>query len=1734
VVLDWTIPIPWRVDETGEESVIGSSPASTGPAGARFEGQVGAHYLLTMLAHAEPRGLPGTTIDRVEFQRGEDGFPLDDIVVHAYESATGSAATLQIQVKRSIKFSPGDAVFKKVVGQIAKAIAEPDFWTERNELAIATAGTSRKIDGAYQDVLRWARQLGSAKVFLERLRRSGTANNDMRSFVETLREHLRDAGAAHDDDNVWRVLSRLQILIFDYTAVGSAAEELSRERVVRVLPPEDVANVSSLWGVLTNLSEEIAADGGDRDRTRLLADLTNKSIRVAGDQRLTNVRAAVAEASGQALADMVDCIGGTILARTERVEAINEARDQGRYLEIRGDAGVGKSGVLKHFAGLFATEGRIVVLSPGRVQPRGWTTMRAILGFNGTARDFLCDLASDGGAALFIDNLDSFSDDERKTVNDLLGAASEVPGMTVIVTARRNFGVYEPSWLDAKAIAALVSAPAVVIEELSESEVTELSESEPRLAGLLADSHPARDVVRNLYRLSRLAARPTSAPTPTTELDMAEQWWSSADGERDAAHRERARLLRRLASMSLGGGFVFDVKDEPPSPIDALVRSETIRDLGADRVTFRHDVLRQWAIGSFLVVEETAVDKLPLSKPASAILARGVELAARFALVRQPNGDRWAAMLDRLSKDGIHGSWRRAVLLALVHSEIAGILLDRESTRLLDNGAALLRELIRTVMAVDTEPASQLLVQLGVSPARIPVGLFVPTGASWVHLLVWLMKLGVKVPAQALGDVAELYTNWMLGTFGHDPITPNLVAWLYAWLVELEGDGTPGASPRTYSGHFGYREEHGLADKLRSGFLLFANKRPDLAAAYVNRVRASRHDRGVVPSIMKFRGTLAQAAPSELSALTAENLIAERKEDDPLGRRDREEPFQCLDHEFLPAAPAQGPFLDLLTHAPDEGLALIRKLADHAIRFRVRGRDPGDDGIWIPFDDGKRLFPWPRSYRWSRGEGNDYAVACGLMALEAWAHQRVEAGDDFDAVLKDVLGPPGTSAAFLLIAVDLVISHWPKSQGAAVPFLACPELVSLDRTRQGQDQIETPDLFGLKALQKEPVGSATRDSLKQRPSRRVPLERLVGIYGGFGPEEVRAKLERLLQVASQRLGVPEPDSSFADPRFMARHELNLVDPANWAEREFKREDGTVVRGREYVSPQAEAEHLDALNTNVAAKIGSAKIRAALLLAIDNPSQSSHEIAAQGVAWAQEEVARPTNDDVDEYDDGGNAFVNGEGIRAAALVVVRDGDDELRRSHGAWAEQILLDALKADDDVAHRLRSGLKFNPVATAFAGIAELYRRQPDGARLRSLLDIAARESPAGAHGFAAAAVRLAEIDERIPKAIIRCGLTACVKPIRQWDVSEAEAARRAALYAERTAKAVEDELAWLSASASEPTWPEFEPDDSRPRRRRRIRIGGALPTPDLSEATPPPETYIDEQAAALWIGALRSIVDVSPPTWLRELVRTYADFSARRNGLGLGPDEELSLSPDEWNSNYYALLARALVGLTEAEIDELAVARIAALPDQSFFDVTPQFLRAVDVIYFNDHLLEAEAPGIRQRFIDRLTASSGWQRLIGSRSSSIELHLAPAVGAIFFNDYVLRQATTYLQPKAMELVAPFLPALIDVVTRGPSYFVALVTMNVLEVSPDASLLPVIVAGGKAWVASYGDDTSFWVEHGIGRRLCAWIDQVREASPEALAADKPERQAIDAILAVLVRLGVAEARLLEAALASI
>ena len=212
----------------------GISPASSGPAGPHFEAQVGASYLLALLTGGEPRGLPGRVIDQLDLQHASEGRPLDDVIVHAHDEA-GTTAVLEIQVKREIAFSPADKVFRDVVQQIAAAARRPDFRTSRYELAVATAKTSAKISGPYQDVLTWARQLGSATPFIERINRAGSANDNMRTFVETFRTRLQEAGAPDDDQTVWRLLRRFQILVYDFTAPSSADESRARDRAALAL-----------------------------------------------------------------------------------------------------------------------------------------------------------------------------------------------------------------------------------------------------------------------------------------------------------------------------------------------------------------------------------------------------------------------------------------------------------------------------------------------------------------------------------------------------------------------------------------------------------------------------------------------------------------------------------------------------------------------------------------------------------------------------------------------------------------------------------------------------------------------------------------------------------------------------------------------------------------------------------------------------------------------------------------------------------------------------------------------------------------------------------------------------------------------------------------------------------------------------------------------------------------------------------------------------------------------------------------------------------------------------------------------------------------------------------------------------------------------------------------------------------------------------------------------------------
>jgi len=1404
---------------------------------------------------------------------------------------------------------------------------------------------------------------------------------------------------------------------------------------------------------------EVAVSGGDRNRVRLIDDLRRQSFRLAGERRFASARAALAEASRNALADIRDRVGDVILTRRELVAAVHDALDSGRYIEIRGDAGVGKSGVLKHFAEQIATESQVIVLAPGRTIGRGWTVMRGMLGFDGSAHDLLTDIACDGGAILFIDGLDFFTDEERVTVVDLIRQAPNIPGFAVVATKRSNFEVEEPNWLPSDALDRLGRTDPIMIGELSESEVEEIRHTAPRLAPLLAGTHPARDVTRNLFRFDRLANWPGNEPFPRTEVDMAVQWWRTADGRLDNGnHRERARLLRTLAEQALAGVDSLDVRDRPATAIDALVKSETLRDLGNDRVSFKHDVLREWAIANLLQSKEAMIERLPLDRPAPAALARGVELYARLLLESEADSTSWQSFVERLSRDGINGSWRRAALLALVRSEIGTELLKRASGLLLANRASMLRELIRIVMAVDVQPASQVYAAAGIDPTMIPAAINVPSGPSWYRLIGWLLSLGHALPVEAIPDVVDLYTSWSNGTLGIDPLTPLLLQWLYRWLTEIEisRDVENFRDLRQpFGGEIDRDQIKSLEDNLRMGFLLFCNRAHELAVEYLRSLGQRRHNDDIVRSILKFRGTLAQAAPGELAELTAAALIPRSQLDEQGYRRLFEEPFDYLDHEFIPASPAQGPFFELLIHAPQHGLSLIHRLVDHAISFYSQGREYDADVFIISFPDGERVFPWWRSYWWSREGYGPYSITSALMALEAWAHLRIEKGEPVEQVLADVLGPPGSPAAYLLVAVDLLLSHWPKSCEAAVPFLACPELLCTDRMRQVYDNFQYPDIFGFRALEKEPAGAVSLENLKKRPSRKHIFEELLGQYAIYGPAELREKLTALLHQAAARLGPPNEQSDLSDPGLMAVHALNLVDPGNWREVPVEMANGTQGTAYQYVPPEAESRHFASLQEASRDKLSDTNMQAAISLALEDPSRSSLELAAAAVEWAQRAMTMPKGENADDD------WMREQSIISAAMIAMRDGDSDLRARHSEWAQGIFVQAMQAKEDPGHRIRSGIRFNPFSIAFVGMAYALKDRTATGDVRALLEAAAHQ-PSTAHGFGAVAVMLASIDERLPRAILRCALTSCIRPRRLWGLHEKkreEWEARLERHRQQVQAAIDEEMAWLADERPEPDWPAFPPETVRPRRGRRLPDGQRQEDLYVAQRLSQAE-YADYQAAAIWLRNARGLVDIIQRPWIKEIVRTYAPWTATANGASLEANEEVDHSPREWNEAYFELMAYCLPGFELKETEQLAIELICSLPDEPFFDVVEQFLLSLDVVYFNDlGLRETTAISIRSALANRLMTSRSWKWLPGDRSKSIGWHIGAAIAVFFFNQYNLFQpAKCYLLPKAIDRLDPFLPVLEKLVKSGPSLFIALLTLNLLEVSPRSTHLPFLI----------------------------------------------------------------------------
>jgi hypothetical protein len=907
-----------------------------------------------------------------------------------------------------------------------------------------------------------------------------------------------------------------------------------------------------------------------------------------------------------------------------------------------------------------------------------------------------------------------------------------------------------------------------------------------------------------------------------------------------------------------------------------------------------------------------------------------------------------------------------------------------------------------------------------------------------------------------------------------------------------------------------------LEEVLRSNFLLFCNCRADLAKAYIESFKQENHNHNNFLRILKNRGVIVQAAPVEFALLIESILIPDNKTDE-FDNLDRDNTFN-FDYEFTNTSSAQRLFFEILINAPDHGLALIQKLVDRAILYFSGGKECGSNAITIRLPDGDKRFVWLDSYFWSRGQSGFQCISAALMAIEAWAHYRIEAGEDINSVLTNILGNHNLPAAFLLVAVDIVFSHWPNTIDVAIPFLSSPELLSLDRARIVIDGVYYPNSFS-----DEQKGDVKLEDLTLRPSRKIRLDYLLSKF--IFPEQRinRELLIEALKQASERLGKPEEPFDFDDPSFIALHALNKLNPENWVEILIMQPNGTQINGLQFQVPENELILLETLKNRGNEELINANIQIKISSAVDDESKSSAKFVEEAVCWAINVMNHPIIEESEQQ------YQREVSIISAAMIAMRDGSIEFCAKHADWAREIFRKTLQISNVPRWAYQSGLRYNMKAISFSGLIYLLKVSSDQKDIDTLFQALLRNYQVVANGFGATVTFLDAIDDRFPRALLRCALSACIIPALYWN-PENGLDEKSKKHKEHIQHAINAELGWLSEGLPEPNWPIF------PINEVSVYKGIKLIAENVDYLDPPieqkiPDFIFDDSTAGLWLGMTQKLYKHSKREWLINLAKSYSVWTSIINGAGMDSNIDIIKPPSKWNNAFYELLAYSLSSFDKEEIEQLVLNPIFSLPDNSFFDVITIFLRNIDDDFFNSaDFEEALAIQLRFEFASKMMQTKGWKNLNVKHSFSIERHIGPAIAVLFFNNYGF--AKCYLTPIGINRLEIFLPVLTNLIESAPCFCVAISSLNLFEVSPKPVHIPIIISAANIWLRDFQDHTEFWIDNNIGRRLCLLFEKILDQDLSLFESVTPLRIEVDRILAALISLGLPEAKQLEELLA--
>jgi shikimate kinase len=470
-----------------------TSPYTTGGGGTHLEARVAASCLAAILCEAPIRGLPGEFATCVKSQRAAFGDALDDIIVDGVRS-NGRATQLHLQVKNKLTFTENDDEWVEVLKRAYDTFSKTGFDSTYQRIGVGLGTYNTRVEQHYQSVFNWAEHSTDARHFFERIEQGDYSHQDKRSFVATVKAVLGEyTGRALTGDELWRFLKAFVIVHYDFQSATSSRDEASViDRLNGVLPTERRDQAKGIWDHLIAKAGEVIPAGGGATRTTLIEALKRNGFAIGPAPSFWKDIQALQRESRRALDDIKSHIHDLRLHRANAYQHVRGAlTDGGRFIQIDGEPGTGKSALLKEIAEECEHAGPVLVLKDTRIHPKGWAAHAHVFGVSDDMPALLREFACAGEAILFIDGIDKITDPAvQLTVNDVLKAIANDDGLTawrVLVTIREQNLKHLETWLDPDTLKKL-PLRTVAVKALDDAELNLVAKSFPRLRPLLSQS----------------------------------------------------------------------------------------------------------------------------------------------------------------------------------------------------------------------------------------------------------------------------------------------------------------------------------------------------------------------------------------------------------------------------------------------------------------------------------------------------------------------------------------------------------------------------------------------------------------------------------------------------------------------------------------------------------------------------------------------------------------------------------------------------------------------------------------------------------------------------------------------------------------------------------------------------------------------------------------------------------------------------------------------------------------------------------------------------------------------------------------------------------------------------------------------------------------------------------------------------------------------------------------------